>query len=355
MTAIRRAAATVALALTLVGATTVDETADAEAELGAAERRLAAVQTRLDRLAETYESLAAHATRLADEVGRTDAAVQDAQERHAEAEEAVRAAVRRRSMTPPLAQLWVFQAWRRASDASSALHLTALADRLPDLLADRAARAESTSTLLADERRQHELITAGTATSQDDLELARAGLDEQLEIALREVDGAREIVQAAQEREAEAADLEAAATQVSGGAGWTPPPVMACPLGLPNGFSPSWGAPRSGGRSHQGVDMFAARGMPVLAAAAGTVRVGSNGLGGLTVNLYDTAGNRYYYAHLDSVAVTSGQTVAAGQTVGGAGTSGNARGTPPHLHWQVHPGGRGPTDPYPIAAALCRP
>ena len=132
------------------------------------------------------------------------------------------------------------------------------------------------------------------------------------------------------------------------------PPVMACPLGLPNGFSSSWGAPRSGGRSHEGVDMFAARGTPVVAAGAGTVRVGRNGLGGLTVNLHDVAGNRYYYAHLDSVGVLDGQAVEAGQILGGAGTSGNAAGTPPHLHWQVHPGGGGPVDPFPLANALCR-
>ena len=212
---------------------------------------------------------------------------------------------------------------------------------------------------MANQERQLQLVTAGAAGAQQTLGQARARLTEQLEQAGDQVDDARAALEELRRRAAaEAAAAAAVAgfpTAVAGGAGWNPPPVMACPLGLPNGFSPSWGAPRSGGRSHQGVDMFAARGMPVFAAAAGTVRVGSNGLGGLTVQLYDTTGNRYYYAHLDSVAVTSGQTVEAGQTLGGAGTSGNAAGTPPHLHWQVHPGGGGPTDPYPIAAALCRP
>ncbi|MEO2109220.1 MAG: M23 family metallopeptidase [Actinomycetota bacterium] len=91
-----------------------------------------------------------------------------------------------------------------------------------------------------------------------------------------------------------------------------------------------------------------------MAAGAGTVRVGRNGSGGLTVNLHDVAGNRYYYAHLDSVGVLDGQAVEAGQILGGAGTSGNAAGTPPHLHWQVHPGGGGPVDPFPLPNALCR-
>lgn len=355
MTATRATAAAILLAMTLLGATSVEETVEAEAGLAAAERRLAAIEADLDRVAAAYETAAAHAVRLANEVGRNDWAVQVAQDRHDDAQAAVRAAVRARYMTPPLEQLWVIRAWTAAPGVASALHRSALLDMLPDVMAERAASAEATSVRLANQERQLQLVTAGASSAQRDLDQAKARLTDEVAEASEEVAEARETLEDLRRRAAAEAAVAGSPTAVAGGTGWNPPPVMACPLGLPNGFSPSWGAARPGGRSHQGVDMFAGRGMPVFAAAAGTVRVGSNGLGGLTVDLYDTTGNRYYYAHLDSVAVTSGQTVAAGQTVGGAGTSGNAAGTPPHLHWQVHPGGGGPTDPYPIASALCRP
>lgn len=348
MTARRATVAAVLLALTLLGATSVEETVEAEAGLAAAERRLAAIEVDLDRMAAAYETAAAHAVRLTNEVGRNDWAVQSAQGRDDDAQAAVRSAVRARYMTPPIEQLWVIRAWTDAPDVASALHRNALLDMLPDVLAERAASVEATSVRLANEERQLQLVIAGASSAQRDLDQAHARLTDEVAEASEQVAVARETLEDLRRR-------AAAEAAVAGGTGWNPPPVMACPLGLPNGFNPSWGAPRSGGRSHQGVDMFAARGMPVFAAASGTAHVGSNGLGGLTVDLYDTTGNRYYYAHLDSVAVTSGQSVVAGETIGGAGTSGNAAGTPPHLHWQVHPGGGGPTDPYPIAAALCRP
>ncbi len=109
-----------------------------------------------------------------------------------------------------------------------------------------------------------------------------------------------------------------------------------------------FGADRDGGRrSHHGVDIFAPRGTPVLAASPGTVsRVGTNRLGGLTVWIGDDFGNRLYYAHLDSQAVTSGQRVEVGDTIGTVGNTGNARTTPPHLHFGVYRRGEGPLDPW---------
>ncbi len=128
-----------------------------------------------------------------------------------------------------------------------------------------------------------------------------------------------------------------------------------CPVGSPNGFIDSWGFPRPSGRTHEGVDMFAPYGTPLYAVADGVVaRVYTNTLGGLAINLVDDDGTMYYYAHLSSASAQSGQRVSAGDVIGAVGTSGNARGTPPHLHWQHHPGGGEPVNPYPLAHALCR-
>lgn len=131
-------------------------------------------------------------------------------------------------------------------------------------------------------------------------------------------------------------------------------PGFVCPL--PGGsFINDWGFPRSGGRTHKGTDVFAPFGTPIRAVAAGTVRLSNSSLGGITIWLNGTDGNSYYFAHLQSYAggLSTGSSVAAGQTIGFVGDSGNARGGAPHLHFQVHPGGGGPVNPYPTLAARC--
>ena len=114
----------------------------------------------------------------------------------------------------------------------------------------------------------------------------------------------------------------------------------------------SWfGAPRDGGRrSHRGVDIFARRGTPVLAASAGRVsRVRDTAIGGKVVWVRDPVRNAsIYYAHLDSQYVRDGQFVEAGDTVGFVGNTGNARTTPPHLHLGLYRRGEGAVDPFPF-------
>lgn len=110
-----------------------------------------------------------------------------------------------------------------------------------------------------------------------------------------------------------------------------------------------WGASRDGGgRSHEGVDIFASRGTPVVAVTSGFVtRTGNQGLGGKQVWLRDgVLGNSYYYAHLDSVMTTDGSQVKTGDTLGRVGNTGNAAGGPAHLHFGIYTAG-GAVDPYP--------
>ena len=113
-----------------------------------------------------------------------------------------------------------------------------------------------------------------------------------------------------------------------------------------------FGAARDGGaRSHHGVDIFAPRGTPAVAAVDARVsRVQQTGRGGKVVWLKPLFGNlRLYYAHLDSQAVKPGQYVFAGETIGTVGNTGNARTTPPHLHFGVYVRRRGGAwDPYPF-------
>ena len=126
----------------------------------------------------------------------------------------------------------------------------------------------------------------------------------------------------------------------------------ACPVGQPNSFIDSWGYPRSGGRTHEGVDIMAGYGTPVYAIVSGSITYAGYGdTAGNWQILSGSDGNSYWYMHNQSNIVTGGA-VKAGQQIAAVGDTGNAAGTP-HLHFEYHPGGGGPVNPYPLAAAVC--
>lgn len=112
----------------------------------------------------------------------------------------------------------------------------------------------------------------------------------------------------------------------------------------------TWQAPRGADRLHQGQDIFAPRGTPILSATEGyVVRIGENSLGGQTVSVVGAGGRVYYYAHLDSYAprLAEGDYVTTQTVLGYVGTTGNAAGTPPHLHFGVYAPG-GAINPLPL-------
>lgn len=125
-----------------------------------------------------------------------------------------------------------------------------------------------------------------------------------------------------------------------------------CPVQGPRAFSNDWGQPRSGGRRHQGNDILSPRGTPVVASVSGTVRGHNSSLGGISYYLKGDDGNTYFGTHLDSLSGASGR-VAQGAVLGTVGDSGNARGGPTHLHFEIHPGGGAPVNPYPTLSQYC--
>ena len=127
----------------------------------------------------------------------------------------------------------------------------------------------------------------------------------------------------------------------------------ACPVSGSFAFRDTWGARRSGGRRHKGVDIFAPHGAPAYAVTDGRViRATWSGNGGLGVYLMGNDGNEYYYAHMASAVVRSGR-VSAGQVIARVGATGNAQGGSPHIHFELHPGGGYPINPYPFVARVC--
>jgi murein DD-endopeptidase MepM/ murein hydrolase activator NlpD len=162
------------------------------------------------------------------------------------------------------------------------------------------------------------------------------------------------------------------------GAPSTPPPVQSPPSGVhphltaggyvfpvygPASFSDDFGAARADTGWHHGNDIFAPLGAPVLAVTDGTLfLVGWNTIGGNRVWLRDLQGNEFYYAHLSAFTplARDGAQVKAGDVIGFVGATGDAAGTPTHLHFEIHPaallgmGYDGVIDPYPYLLAWQR-
>ncbi len=155
------------------------------------------------------------------------------------------------------------------------------------------------------------------------------------------------------------ARLEAAKGLVEKLSGFSPTTMVggrliACPVSRPYSYVDTWGAARSGGRSHQGTDIMNPYGNKIHAYVDGVIsRESSSSLGGITLYLRGDDGNEYYYAHLSRYFARAGQRVQAGELIAYNGQSGNAAATAPHLHFEVHPGGGTPVNPYPWVVRAC--
>jgi murein DD-endopeptidase MepM/ murein hydrolase activator NlpD len=130
-------------------------------------------------------------------------------------------------------------------------------------------------------------------------------------------------------------------------------PFFWCPVDAPRSYIEDFGFPRVG-HTHQGNDIFAPSGTPIRAPFNGTAREGSGGLGGLSVYVDADANADYVYnAHLSRFAGVNGQHVTKGQLIGYVGQTGNAATTPPHDHFEYHPGGGSAVSPYLYLNEVC--
>ncbi|RYY63944.1 MAG: M23 family metallopeptidase, partial [Chitinophagaceae bacterium] len=136
-------------------------------------------------------------------------------------------------------------------------------------------------------------------------------------------------------------------------------PILGFPISssVKSSIGSLWGDPRDAGvRKHEGIDIFAKKGSPVVAVTNGSIRrIGDGGIGGKVIWFNpDNENFSVYYAHLDTQYVVSGQQVTKGQVLGTVGNTGNAKFTPAHLHFGVYTG-NGAIDPLGFVKEIKEP
>ena len=338
-------------------AVAVPASADTESELGSAEQQLQSARAELDRANQRWQEAEAALARSEDAAAAAEARI-----------EALRADLRliRRELEERAAALFIAGGNPQALALLTSESVADAVDRVE--FASAVAEGDSdlanqvsveTQELAWQQERLAEAIAARSAAAAD-LAAQRASIEAELE---------RYQARVAELEDQLAAELAAAANDDDGGDGngspddgngppGTPPPVsgtgwiQTCPVNGPNSFVDSFGDPRPGGRSHQGIDMIAARGTPVVAVHSGTVHRTGSSIGGLGIVVFhDGSSDWTFYTHFDSYgSYGEGAHVSAGSTIGYVGNTGT---TVYHLHFEYHPGGGVAINPYAALLGVC--
>jgi peptidoglycan hydrolase CwlO-like protein len=346
--------------------------ADTKAELNAAENRLDALQKEFDAIRDRYAavhaellSVTAQVSQATAQIEALDAAIQAAKKEVRVSER--EAAELQTSLDDRARDVYI-------RGPAGPLELILEADSLLDL-SDRASFLEvlseadaNVATGLQVERQQIAQLRKQLVSYKDDIQ----GLLKQLEGKQEEVLAKQQELTAVKDelaaKVAEAEEIVAklekklqrellAQYSFAGNPAAPPPsadgPFYYCPVGTPRSYIDDFGYPRVG-HTHQGNDIFAPTGTPIHAPFAGRAEEGYDGLGGVVVHVYASKNADYVYnAHLVKHAGVDGAQVKPGDVIGYVGNTGNAAGTPPHDHFEYHPGGGSAVSPYVYLNEVC--
>jgi murein DD-endopeptidase MepM/ murein hydrolase activator NlpD len=225
---------------------------------------------------------------------------------------------------------------------------------LVDAVVVNQARADEIREQLAATERRQESLAERLASQRESLEERYAEVrqaEQARRRAAQEQLRSRRIADEAKRRQLEATAKGATPARVSSAGRFS---RFTLPIAGPAGFADTWGAPRSGGRRHQGTDVMAPCGARVVAVTDGQItRLMRHGNGGIMAYMRANNGDVFLYSHLQSYApgVAAGKRVSAGEQIGANGNTGNARGGPCHVHFEWHPGGGRPVNPYSLLAS----
>jgi murein DD-endopeptidase MepM/ murein hydrolase activator NlpD len=342
--------------------------------LAAAQAAITAAQQAADRAAAAYGEAEARYYQLQDDIAITRKLVATLQETRADLADVVHGRAVTVYMQGGSGDLDLLSASESALDAARRTTLASAANaraegdiaRLRAASEDLDLREATLQTQLADAETAMENIQAQQAELQravDEAVQAEQDLRTRLEQEQRAAEYASLVQQARDDARASQPTVDDGSSDngssddgsfddpgpgvIIGNGDWV------CPIQGGVSFSDTWGAPRSG-HTHQGVDMFAARGTPVVAVVSGSVLFQGDDSGGLAAYVTGSDGTTYYYAHLDDY-VGGNRSVSAGELIGHVGNTGNAADAPPHVHFEIRPGGPngGAINPTPTVAAHC--
>jgi peptidoglycan LD-endopeptidase LytH len=214
--------------------------------------------------------------------------------------------------------------------------------------ADLATQVAVTTEELRREEARLQRAAREEARAAADLETQKDRIDERVQ-RLNDVVAELEAELEAEQQRA----LNLGGTSSGGGGGAVPNisitgtgAIQTCPVAGPNSFVDSFGDPRSGGRTHEGIDLIAAYGTPVVAVAPGTTSTAGS-IGGLGMVVQHGNGDWTFYAHLSGYGAQG--SVSAGTVIGYVGPGNGVN----HLHFEYHPAGGAAVNPYAALVAVC--
>jgi murein DD-endopeptidase MepM/ murein hydrolase activator NlpD len=318
--------------------TAIPAWAGTESELGAARDRLDAAREELTRVTGLWQETETRLGEAQDAAAQARAKIDALQRELARIRQSLNDRVAAAFMSGGSRSLGALLTSDSIEDAADRLQYT---QSVVQGDADLATDVEVTAEELRRQETQLRRAARLEAQAAAELETER----EQIAAKVEQLNNVVEELQAKLDAAEEQAINLGGSVSISGSGG-----IQTCPVAGPNSFVDSFGWPRPGGRTHQGIDLIAAYGTPVVAVAPGNAHGASNTLGGNAVVVeHDSGGDYTYYAHLSSFG-SSGH-VSAGTVIGYVGSTGDT--SVNHLHFEYHPSGGAAVNPYSVLVAVC--